>query len=76
VGSQRTIGFAANFQLLYALAADLFMGAKFVSHHSIVGELSSGLHFGQGALDIKDTKAFINKCSTVGIRKTIMDIFS
>jgi len=76
LGSTRTAGFAGNIQLLYALAADLFMGAKFVSHHSIVGELSTGLHFGQGALDIKDTKAFINKCSTVGIRKTIMDIFS
>jgi len=75
MGSCRTIHYSADATASYAVAIEAFMGAKFITSHSIVVELSSGLHMGKGAMDMTDSNAFIQKVGTIALKKAKLWMF-
>ena len=75
MGSCQTVHFSADFTAAYSVGVDAFMGAKFVTHHSIILEISNGLKFGKEALSLKDSATAIKNIKALELKKAAMLIF-
>lgn len=75
VGSCQTVHFSMDATASYSLAIEAFMGAKLITSHSIVGEISNGLHFGKGALNVDDSMTAIKNIKALELKKAGMLIF-
>ncbi len=75
MGECQTIHFSQDYTAAYAVGVDAFMGAKFVTHHSIILEISNGLNIGKGALDMKESATALRNIKALELKKAAMLIF-